>query len=149
MREVKSCGFLIVRHDSSPQFLLMRHKDRWDLPKGHVDPGETELQCALRELEEETGIAEDAINIHPEFCFKTNYLVNKKRYGATPVNKSLIVYLGTLLKDVDIQPTEHPDFDWFPWNPPHTIQAKTIDPLLAYAEPFFADAADDKDGIVA
>lgn len=28
---------------------------RWVLPKGHVDPGETAEQTALRELEEETG----------------------------------------------------------------------------------------------
>ncbi|MEL7161300.1 MAG: NUDIX domain-containing protein, partial [Bacteroidota bacterium] len=31
-------------------------RNRWDLPKGHVDPGETNLECALRELEEETGV---------------------------------------------------------------------------------------------
>lgn len=35
----------------------------WDLPKGHVDEGETELQCTLRELYEETGISADDIEI--------------------------------------------------------------------------------------
>lgn len=28
----------------------------WVLPKGHLDPGETHQQAALREVEEETGI---------------------------------------------------------------------------------------------
>ena len=31
----------------------------WDLPKGKVDPGETEIQAAVRELQEETSIEVD------------------------------------------------------------------------------------------
>jgi ADP-ribose pyrophosphatase YjhB (NUDIX family) len=46
MQEVKSCGFLIMKPDQS--FLLMKHKDRYDLPKGHMEAGETEQQTALR-----------------------------------------------------------------------------------------------------
>lgn len=33
------------------------HKDRWGIPKGHVNPGETEELCAIREVREETGVA--------------------------------------------------------------------------------------------
>jgi 8-oxo-dGTP pyrophosphatase MutT (NUDIX family) len=32
-------------------------KRRWQLPKGHIDPGETPEQTALREVREEAGIA--------------------------------------------------------------------------------------------
>ena len=63
MAKVKSCGFLVIRNDPNPSFLLMRHADRWDLPKGHVDPGESNKECALRELEEETGITVDDIEV--------------------------------------------------------------------------------------
>ncbi len=35
-----------MRSDNS--FLLMKHRNRYDLPKGHVDSGETEMQTALR-----------------------------------------------------------------------------------------------------
>ena len=51
-----SCGFLIARQQFDLELLIMEHADRLDLPKGHVDPGETQMQCALRELEEETGL---------------------------------------------------------------------------------------------
>jgi len=30
--------------------------DDWSLPKGKRDPGETDEQCAVREVEEETGV---------------------------------------------------------------------------------------------
>ena len=56
MQQLKSCGVLVFRDEPSLSFLLMEHTQRLDLPKGHVDPGESEIECALRELEEETGI---------------------------------------------------------------------------------------------
>jgi 8-oxo-dGTP pyrophosphatase MutT (NUDIX family) len=110
----------------------MKHPSRWDLPKGHVDPGETELQCALRELEEETSIDAHQIEVDPTFVFENRYLVNQKRYGGTGVvEKTLKIFLGRLLQPVDIIVTEHDGYRWFDWNPPHTIQDWTIDPLLA------------------
>ncbi|MEZ6063820.1 MAG: NUDIX domain-containing protein [Planctomycetaceae bacterium] len=135
-KEPRSCGFLIVTGDPVESFLLMRHHDRWDLPKGHVDPGETDLQCALRELEEETGIDESHIEVDSGFCFEHRYQVSGKRYGrgTGPVEKSLLIFLGRLPEKRDLVLTEHPGFKWFDWSPPHRIQAKTIDPLLAALE---------------
>ena len=49
MADIQSCGFLVYREEPKLSFLLMQHSTRWDLPKGHVDPGETEMECALRE----------------------------------------------------------------------------------------------------
>lgn len=39
------------------EFLLIQDvKNRWSIPKGHVEPGETLEQTAIREIAEETGI---------------------------------------------------------------------------------------------
>ena len=35
--------------------LMIFKNNRWDLPKGKLDPDETPAQCAVREVEEETG----------------------------------------------------------------------------------------------
>lgn len=135
MSEVKSCGFLILRGNPIREFLLMQHDDRWDLPKGHVDPGETEMACALRELWEETGIAEADIEITPAFRFTQQYPVFDKRRGGH-YDKTLVIFLARLKRDVKIAATEHIGHEWFPWQPPHQIQKKTIDPVLAAVESF-------------
>ena len=110
----------------------MRHPDRWDLPKGHVDPGESNLECALRELEEETGITSANISIDEEFKFKHSYVVKKTLDGSVVKTKKLVIFLARLHHAVDIQLTEHEGYEWFPWSPPHQIQEKTIDPLLEH-----------------
>lgn len=130
MRQIKSCGVLVFRSQPVESFLLMQHADRLDLPKGHVDPGETEVECALRELHEETGITADDIELDPTFRFTTSYLVRPKRFGGEEMEKTLVIFLGRLCREVDVQPTEHLAFVWVPWNPPHRIQQQTIDPLL-------------------
>lgn len=130
MAELKACGFIIFRKQPGVEFLLLRHDDRWDLPKGHVDPGESEKECALRELEEETGIRRADIDVDDQFRFETRYHVRSKRTGFEPREKTLIIFLAWLHTDVEISLTEHPDFTWCRWNPPHDIQKQTINSLL-------------------
>lgn len=140
MSELKACGVLIVRCESGAprvirEFLLMRHAARWDLPKGHVDPGETdERTTALRELLEESGIPADAVALDPAFRFEHRYLVKSKRTGGETWLKTLVIFLGRLTRDVPITVSEHEGYRWFPWQPPHAIQSQTIDPLLAEVE---------------
>ena len=38
------------------EVVMIRRNSRWDLPKGHVEPGESFDRCAEREIEEETGV---------------------------------------------------------------------------------------------
>lgn len=41
--------------------ILTNNERRWQLPKGHLDPGETAEQAALREVAEEAGIECDLL----------------------------------------------------------------------------------------
>ena len=56
-----SCGAVVfTRIGGVPHYLLVRAKDQREgchgFPKGHMVPGETEEQMALREIFEETGL---------------------------------------------------------------------------------------------
>jgi 8-oxo-dGTP pyrophosphatase MutT (NUDIX family) len=82
---VFASGYLIFRRSRSLQFLLMKHPDRWDLPKGHVDPGESIFDAAKRELWEETAIPFDALWTDPTFAFVNRYWVSKRK---TPESRS-------------------------------------------------------------
>ena len=134
-----ACGFLIYRGQPIREFLLMKHAHRWDLPKGHVDPGESDMECALRELQEETGIGAQDIRIDTDFLYESQYQVNGRRYGLADeqVTKTARFYLAELIRDVDLVITEHQGYAWFSWGPPHSIQPVAIDPLLADAEAYF------------
>ncbi len=138
MRRLKSCGVILFRREPELAFLLMKHPDRWDLPKGHVDAGETDLECALREMEEETGISRGAVQIDEGFRFSEVYHPVYKRYPGETIEKTLIVFLGWLESPQPITLTEHAGHEWIPWNPPHEIQANTINPLLAEVQRYFA-----------
>lgn len=131
MEPIKACGVLLFRAEPERSFLLMRHADRWDLPKGHLDSGETDVQCALRELAEETGIEASDVQLDPQFRFTLDYLVPWREAGNQLRSKQLVVFLGELRRPVDIRLSEHVGYEWFPWTPPLAIQPQTIDSLLA------------------
>lgn len=140
MLQTKACGVIVFRNKPVRSFLLLVHPQRWDLPKGHLDRGETEMQCALRELREETGIGPDHIDVDPSFRFTTNYPVRYKNKSKGQIfQKTLVIFLAWLKQDVSIQTTEHPMHQWITWNPPHLIQKQTIDPLLTEVAEYFSE----------
>ena len=97
MRQVKSCGFILFNGNrATPQksFLLMKHADRYDLPKGHTEPGESDLECALREMNEETGIPISAVQIEPGFEYRSIYYPQYERFNDEILEKTLIIFFG-------------------------------------------------------
>ncbi len=59
VREPTSGGiiFRLSEDQKDIEILLIQDsKDRWTIPKGHIEPGETAKMTARREIEEETGL---------------------------------------------------------------------------------------------
>ncbi len=136
---VRAAGMLLVCLNPKRQFLLLRHPQRWDLPKGHCDENEPFRETAIRETEEETGIRRAAIQIDENFVFELTYPVTYRRTGTKVYRKTVRYYLGYLDSIPPLTLTEHEGFQWFDWNPPHNIQAQSIDPLLLAVENHWHD----------
>lgn len=59
MKWVEAAGG-VVESDGGA-VVMIRRNERWDLPKGHREEGESFSQCAAREAEEETGVKVNAV----------------------------------------------------------------------------------------
>ncbi|HMS50028.1 MAG TPA: NUDIX domain-containing protein [Candidatus Saccharibacteria bacterium] len=55
-----TAGGVVFRHNPATKkveiLLIQDAKDRWTIPKGHIEEGETSKQTASREIAEETGL---------------------------------------------------------------------------------------------
>jgi bis(5'-nucleosidyl)-tetraphosphatase len=88
-----SAGVLVF-HDSdeSPPtrtHLVLDYGRHWDLAKGHLEPGESDLQAALRELAEETGLT--SVELIPGFVRRIEYVFRRRQ---TPVHKFVTYFLA-------------------------------------------------------
>ncbi|MGI0070468.1 MAG: NUDIX hydrolase [Thermoplasmata archaeon] len=85
-------GGVVIFREPDGQVLLLHEaqEDRWCLPKGHVDPGESIAAAALREVQEETGFAH--VDLGPEL-HEINYrFYDPKR--ALNVHKTVVYFRG-------------------------------------------------------
>lgn len=114
----KSAGAIIFRKENKKIYYLLLHypssakapKDYWDLPKGHVEKGEKELDTVRREVEEETGLKD--IKFIEGFKEWIKYFF---KFRGKNVLKFVTFYLGeTKTKTVKVS-FEHLGFEWLPY----------------------------------
>ena len=65
--EISAGGVVYKKVDNQYLFLLGKNSGyhKWVLPKGRIEVGETEIQAALREIEEETSIKGQVVGHQP------------------------------------------------------------------------------------
>ena len=112
----KSCGALVFRRfHGNTELLLIKHANggHWSFPKGHVESGETEVETALREITEETGI--DVI-IDPSFREVISYSPKKD-------TQKDVIYFIARAQNYDYTPQEEEiaQIKWVEINRAHTI----------------------------
>ena len=115
---IRTAGIILFRRippRNVIEYLLMQasKKHHWTPPKGHVDPGESDFETALRETKEETGFDEKAFRVIPDFMCELNY---KKTIGGIKRPK-VVTYWAAETIDPNSKVTmssEHQDFKWLP-----------------------------------
>lgn len=107
-----------------------RFEDAWQMPQGGVDPGEDPHAAALRELEEETGVAPDLVEIVAETGTWLPYdlphdlvpQIWKGRFRGQEQKWYLMRFLGRD-DQIDIA-TDHPEFSTWRWaDPAHLVDS--------------------------
>lgn len=101
----------LLQQNGERLFLLVQHRaGHWSFPKGHAEVGETPLQAACREFEEETGITNYQLLDAPAFT-ETYSLVKKQQ----PIEKTVTYFLATAQSaEVNFQADEIQAYAWLP-----------------------------------
>ena len=107
-----SCGALIFYIDNQTIIFLLLHyfRGHWDFPKGNKEKGESDIDTALREITEETGI----VDVTFLDGFKKEIFYKYKRNNHL-ISKKVVYFLArSNSTDVVLSP-EHLDFVWEPY----------------------------------
>lgn len=109
MEKVRSAGAIIYFKDKKEfKFLLLQYIGKyWEFARGHIEPNETKLQTAKREIREETGL--DNLNYHDDFVTQSAW---QYEHEGKKVDKSVTLFLAeSSSKKVKIS-HEHIGYAW-------------------------------------
>lgn len=106
--------------------------EAWQMPQGGIDPGEEPMRAALRELVEETGIAEASVSVVTQTADWITYdlphdlvpKIWKGRYRGQRQLWFLMRFLGTDA-EVNIR-TSHPEFRAWRWIAPDELLERIV-----------------------
>ena len=127
-----SAGVVVVHRDNDQwQFLLLRAYQYWDFPKGGVEEGETPLQGAIREVEEESTIAD------LQFKWGCDYIETEPYNRGKKVARYYLAETETTRVTLPVVPelgrAEHNEFRWVSIEEAKTLVTARVHRILLWA----------------
>lgn len=113
----------------------LAEKEFWELPKGHIEKGESPKTAAAREFEEETGISD--WEMIPKFKKILRYFYRRR---GELVSKSVVYFLGEVKSNNVTISDESKDYAWVSLEEAHgKIKHNNIRRLLSQADEYLND----------
>lgn len=106
----RAAGAVVFRRtERGVRLLVLRAYRNWDFPKGRIEPGESELEAAKREVAEETGLAALEFPFGEEYCETLPYALGKvARYYLAETDEAAI----ELPVSPELGRPEHHEWRW-------------------------------------
>ena len=119
------------RTERGVRILVLRAFKNWDFPKGLVEPGEEQLACAKREVEEETGLSALEFPFGDEFKETLPYAGNKvARYYLAETEEVEV----TLPVSPELGRPEHQEYRWVSFDEAEDLLPPRLSIVLDWAK---------------
>jgi len=127
----RSAGAVVVRrHPDGWRCLLLRSFRYWDFPKGIVEAGEAPLAAAIREVEEETELADLAFRWGESFHETAPYSGGKvARYYVAESERGAV----RLPVSPELGRAEHEEFRWLDFDEARRLLVPRVQAALDWA----------------
>ena len=131
---IQSAGVIVIdKTGNEPTVLCVRAYANWDFPKGQLDEGETHIEAAVRELEEETTLTLSDIRLN-------GLSAPSITYGSGDRKKTATYFLADRISSKDpflpVSPElgkpENDEYRWVKASQLQTLMTKRLSPVVSY-----------------